>query len=323
MRRAGVTPFLAALVPASLLFAAATGSVPLGWTALWHALWGHGPALDITILWRLRLPRAAAAFATGALLSLSGALLQVLLRNPLADPYVLGISGGASVATLASMLLGLGGAWPELNAFLGALASMAAVFGLSHLRGPWTHTRLLLTGVVIAAGWGAVISLLLAVSPASDIQGMLFWLMGDLSYPRHIVWAYVALATGLALALPLARGLNLYSRGELAAAALGADVRFLRTAVYLLASLMTASAVMIAGSIGFVGLIIPHMLRLAGDSDHRRLLPDSALLGGSFLVLCDTLARSIVAPMELPVGVITALIGVPAFLVLLTRARLP
>ncbi|MDA8365272.1 MAG: iron ABC transporter permease [Gammaproteobacteria bacterium] len=323
MRHGGTTSFLVALVPVSLLFALDTGSVHIGWIALWHALAGKAPALDATIIWRLRLPRTAAAFAVGALLSLSGALLQVLLRNPLADPYVLGISGGAAVAALGSMLLGIGSAWLGLNAFLGSLVSMAIVFGLSHLRGPWTQTRLLLTGVVVAAGWGAAISFMLAVSPASNVQGMLFWLIGDLSYARHIGWAYAALAGGLLLSMPLARSLNLYSRGELVAASLGVSIGLVRTAVYVLASLMTAAAVMLAGSVGFVGLIIPHLLRLLGDSDYRRLLPDSALLGGSFLVVCDTLARSAMAPLQLPVGVITALLGVPVFLILLARARVP
>ncbi len=323
MRRPGVTPFLVVLAPASLLFAIGTGSVHLGWAGLWRALTGNAPALDATIVWTLRLPRAAAAFAVGALLSLSGALLQVLLRNPLADPYVLGISGGAAVAALGSMLLGLGSAWLGLNAFIGSLASMAVVFGLRHMRGPWTQTRLLLTGVVVAAGWGAAISFLLAISPGSDVRGMLFWLIGDLSYANHIGWAYAALAAGLLLSLPLARGLNLYTRGELVAAALGANIGLIRTTVYVLASVMTATAVMLAGSVGFVGLIIPHLLRLLGDSDYRRLIPDSALLGGSFLVICDTLARSAMAPLQLPVGVITALLGVPIFLVLLTRARFP
>ncbi len=323
MRRAGATPFLLALVPLSLLFAVTSGSVHLGWTAVWHALTGRAPALDATIVWRLRLPRAGAAFAVGALLSLSGALLQVLLRNPLADPYVLGVSGGAAVAALASMLLGLGSAWVGLNAFLGSLTSMAVVFGLSRLRGPWTQTRLLLTGVVVAAGWGAAINFMLAISPGSDVQGMLFWLIGDLSFANHAVWAYATLAAGLLMSLPLARSLNLYARGELAAASLGVRIGLVRTIVYVLASVMTASAVMLAGSVGFVGLIIPHLLRLLGDSDYRRLIPDSALLGGSFLVVCDTLARSALAPMQLPVGVVTALLGVPVFLALLTRARVP
>jgi len=321
MPRPIVTLTLLAMAPASLLFALSTGSVHLGWAALWHILNGNARAIDATIVWDLRLPRALAAFAVGALLALSGALLQVLLRNPLADPYVLGISGGAAVAALGSMLLGLGSVWLSVNSFIGSLASMTIVFGLSHARGAWTPTRLLLTGVVVAAGWGAAISFLLAISPSGDLQGMLFWLIGDLSYANHAGWAYATLAAGLLLSLPLARSLNLYVRGELVAAALGANIGLIRVGIYVLASLMTASAVTQAGSVGFVGLIIPHLLRLIGDSDYRRLLPDSALLGGSFLVVCDTLARTALAPTQLPVGVITALLGVPVFLILLARAK--
>ena len=323
MSRSGLTIALCAAAPASLLFALWTGSVHLSLGDIWQILFGHAHGVDATIVRDLRLPRALAAFAVGALLALSGALLQVLLRNPLADPYVLGVSGGAAVAALGSMLLGLGTAWIGTNAFIGSLASTIIVFGLSRASGVWTQSRLLLTGVVIAAGWGAVISFLLAVSPSSNVQGMLFWLIGDMSYARHPAWAGATLAAGLLLSLPLARSLNVYARGELVAAALGADVVFLRTAIYLLASFMTASAVTQAGSVGFVGLIIPHLLRLTGDSDYRRLLPHSALLGGSFLVVCDTLARSLLAPVQLPVGVITALLGVPAFLLLLSRARVP
>ncbi len=150
---------------------------------------------------------------------------------------------------------------------------------------------------------------------------MLFWLIGDLSYAHHAGWAYATLVAGLLRSLPLARDLNLYSRGELVAASLGANVGPVHTTVYVLASPMTASTVMQAGSIGFVGLIIPHLLRLLGDTGHRRLIPHAALLGGSFLVIYDTLARSVMAPLRLPVGVITILLGVPVFLALLARAR--
>lgn len=323
MSRPALTPILFFAAPASLLFAVWTGSVHLGLTDIWQILAGHTRGVDAAIVRDLRVPRALTAFAVGALLALSGALLQVLLRNPLADPYVLGVSGGAAVAALGSMLLGLGAAWISTNAFIGSLASTVIVFGLSRTHGAWTQSRLLLTGVVVAAGWGAAISFLLAISPGSNVQGMLFWLIGDMSYATHPAWAYATLVAGLLLSLPLARSLNLYARGELVAAALGANVVILRTGVYLLASLMTASAVTQAGSVGFVGLIIPHLLRLLGDTDYRRLLPDSALLGGSFLVVCDTLARSALAPIQLPVGVITALLGVPVFLLLLARARIP
>jgi iron complex transport system permease protein len=262
----------------------------------------------------------SSAFVVGGLLALAGALMQVLLRNPLADPYVLGISGGAAVMALAAMLLGLGAAWVNGGALLGALVSMLLVFGLAHGRGQWTPTRLLLTGVVVAAGWGAVISFMLAISPERNLRGMLFWLMGDLGHEAAAIGSWLLLLAGLLIAFSQARPLNLLVRGELQAAALGVDVRPLRMGIYVLASLLTATAVTLAGTIGFVGLVVPHMLRLVVGGDHRVLLPASVLLGGSLLVLADTLARTLLAPQQLPVGVVTALIGVPVFLWLLYRS---
>lgn len=321
-RRLPITLLLLTAAPLSLWFALSQGSLNIGATELWRALLGgHDNATAYLVIHELRLPRALSAFAVGGLLALSGALLQVLLRNPLADPYVLGISGGAAVATLLSMLAGLGTGWLRGNAFLGAMLSMLIVFGLSRAGAAWTQNRLLLTGVVVAAGWGAVISLILAVAPAAQVQGMLFWLIGDLSYASQPGVAIIALVAGLAVSLWLARPLNLLMRGENVAATLGENPARLRLIIYLLASLLTAMAVTLAGSIGFVGLIIPHILRLAGGSDHRFLLPASVLFGGGFLTVADTLARSGAAPMQLPVGVLTALLGVPVFLFLLARTR--
>jgi iron complex transport system permease protein len=320
-RRLPITLLLLAAAPLSLWFALSQGSLNIATTELWRALLGgHDNATAYLVIHELRLPRALSAFAVGGLLALSGALLQVLLRNPLADPYVLGISGGAAVATLLSMLAGLGAGWLRGNAFLGAMLSMLIVFGLSRAGSAWTQNRLLLTGVVVAAGWGAVISLILAMAPAAQVQGMLFWLIGDLSYASQPGVAIVALLTGLAVSLWLARPLNLLMRGD-TFAALGENPARLRLMIYLLASLLTAMAVTLAGSIGFVGLVIPHILRLVGGSDHRFLLPASVLLGGGFLTVADTLARSGAAPMQLPVGVLTALLGVPVFLFLLARTR--
>jgi len=321
-RRLPITLLLLAAAPLSLWFALSQGSLNIGAAELWRALLGgHDNATAYLVIHELRLPRALSAFAVGGLLALSGALLQVLLRNPLADPYVLGISGGAAVATLLSMLAGLGSGWLRGNAFLGAMLSMLIVFGLSRAGSAWTQNRLLLTGVVVAAGWGAVISLILAIAPAAQVQGMLFWLIGDLSYASQPGVAITALVIGLAVSLWLARPLNLLMRGENVAATLGENPARLRLMIYLLASLLTAMAVTLAGSIGFVGLIIPHILRLAGGSDHRFLLPASVLFGGEFLTVADTLARSGAAPMQLPVGVLTALLGVPVFLFLLARTR--
>ena len=320
-RRLLIILILLAAAPLSLWFAVSQGSLDIGGAALWRALFGEPGGTAYLVVHDLRLPRALSAFAVGGLLALSGALLQVLLRNPLADPYVLGISGGAAVAALLAMLAGLGAGWLRAGAFFGAMVSMLVVFGLSRAASVWTQNRLLLTGVVVAAGWGAVISLVLTLAPAAQVQGMLFWLIGDLGYAANPGIALLALVLGLAVSWWLARPLNLLLRGEPVAAALGENPARLRLVIYLLASLLTAMAVTLAGCVGFVGLVIPHILRLAGGSDHRFLLPASVLLGGGFLTVADTLARSWAAPTQLPVGVLTALLGVPVFLYLLVRAR--
>ena len=305
----------------SILFSMASGSMSIGWHDLFSAIHGDGQELATRVLIDLRWPRTAAAYVTGALLALAGGLMQVLLRNPLADPYVLGISGGAAVAALLVLLLGLGGLWLQGAAFTGALLSMLLVFGLSHGHGSWNISRLLLTGVVVAAGWGAAIGFLLALSPEQNLRGMLFWLMGDLSYSTTPTGGFLVLLAGLLTAVTTGRSLNLLTHGELVAASLGVSIQPLRRLIYVLASLLTAAAVTSAGTIGFVGLIVPHMLRLRGVRDHRVLLPASALLGGCLLVLADTLARTVLAPRQLPVGILTALIGVPMFLYLLYHGR--
>ncbi len=318
-RRALITAALLLLAPLSLLYALTVGSVPLSLPEVWRALTSD-TGTHTTLVLELRLPRALAGFAVGGMLALAGALLQVLLRNPLADPYVLGVSGGASVSMLLALLLGAGGLYAGVAGFAGAMVSMLLVFGLSRLGGPWTQTRLLLTGVVLATGWGACISLLLALTPSAQLQGVVFWLLGDLSAATHSGGGIGVLLAGLAAAWLLARPLNVLARGEAVAATLGERPERLRLMIYFLASLLTAVAVSIAGSIGFVGLIIPHLLRLLAGADHRYVLPNAALLGGSFLVVADTLARTAFAPMQLPAGVFTALIGVPVFLVILTRS---
>ncbi|MGD8614550.1 MAG: iron ABC transporter permease [Gammaproteobacteria bacterium] len=279
----------------------------------------HTP--EARILWQLRLPRSLSAFVTGALLGLAGALMQVLLRNPLADPYVLGVSGGASVGTLLALLLGAGSFWTPAWAFSGALLSTLLVFALAHGRGSWDTTRLLLTGVVLAAGWGALISLLLAISPAAEVQGMLFWLMGDLSYARLPAAEAAVLLLLAVTAFGVSSSLNLMAGGALYAASLGVRVAQMRLLIYVGASLATAVAVTQAGNIGFIGLLAPHLLRLGGARDYRLLLPAVVLLGGTLLLLADTLARSLIAPRQLPAGVLTALLGVPLFLFLLYRSR--
>jgi iron complex transport system permease protein len=299
--------------------ALALGSVSLDAAQLWHALTHSETGLDREIVLRLRLPRGCAAFAVGALLALGGTLMQVLLRNPLADPYILGISGGAAVAALAAIWAGWEGGWIEAGAFVGAMVSMALVFGIARGRGDWAPTRLLLTGVIVAAGWTAVVTFILSVAPESKLRGMLFWIMGDLSAAPAPWPALVVALVGLAAVYPFARDFNVMARGELTAAALGVNNAALRGYLFVVASLVTAVAVTTAGSIGFVGLVVPHLLRLAGVGDMRVLLPGAALAGGTLVLAADTLARTVVAPQQLPVGVITAAIGVPIFLYLLRR----
>ena len=311
---------LTLLSGASVLAAGAIGSVSLGWEQWWAALTG-GASEHGELVWRLRLPRAAAAWTVGALLSLSGCLMQVLLRNPLADPYILGVSGGASFAALLGMSAGVASALSPALAWAGALFSILIVFSLARGEGPWSGTRLLLTGVVTASGWAALISLLLTLGPDGSLRGMLFWLIGDLSYARLPWWALFILVVIFIVCVGMARSLNVLAMGETTARLLGEPTRKLLWIVYLLASVLTATAVSIAGNIGFVGLIVPHLMRLLVGSDHRVLLPAAAMFGGLFLVLSDTLARTVLAPRQLPVGVVTALLGVPLFLLLLNRAR--
>lgn len=305
----------------ALFMAVAIGSVAIPPADLWAVITGQGSDLHQTLIFELRAPRALAGFATGGLLAVAGALMQILLRNPLADPYVLGVSGGASVGALAAMLAGTGTAVLSGSAFAGALLSTFLVFGLAHGTGSWTPARLLLTGIVVASGWGAVITLMLAIGPTDKLPGMLYWLMGDLTYAQTPWPALILLVLVCLLVIPLGRSLNVLARGPLQAAALGVAVRPLEWTIYILASLLTALAVTTAGSIGFVGLVVPHMLRLVLGNDQRLILPACALAGGALLTLADTLARIVIAPEQLPVGVITALLGVPTFLVLLYRSR--
>jgi iron complex transport system permease protein len=315
---------LARLAVLSLFVALAAGSMAVSFADVLRAISGSGDGLAVEVIRGLRLPRALAAFACGGLLALAGALMQVLLRNPLADPYVLGISGGAAVGALAAMLAGLALALINLFAFAGAFAAMLVVFGLAHGDSSWTRTRLLLTGVIVASGCGAVVALIMTIAPEEELRGMLFWLMGDLGHSSSPWPALAVLALGLLAMLPFSRELNLLSRGDTLAQALGVSVDRVKLGIYVLASLLTAVAVTTAGSIGFIGLVVPHLVRLAmirlgWGNDQRLLLPASALFGGSLLLLADTLARTVIAPQQLPVGVLTALLGVPVFLFLLGR----
>ncbi|WP_407279649.1 iron ABC transporter permease [Aromatoleum evansii] len=304
----------------ALVWALSAGDLPIGLADVFGALFRGAEGMAADVVRELRLPRAVAVFVCGGLLALAGALMQVLLRNPLADPYVLGVSGGAAVGALAAMLVGASSWVVDGAAFGGALAAMLVVFGLAHGDGSWTQTRLLLTGVIVAAGCGAAVTLMLSLATDTRLQSMLFWLMGDASGASRPWPALVVLVAGLAVVLPVARDLNVLARGETTASALGVRVRRLRYLLYVLASLLTAAAVTLVGSVGFVGLVVPHLVRFAIGNDQRLLLPAALLAGGTLLTLADTAARTVMAPVQLPVGVLTALIGVPVFLFLLSRS---
>ena len=309
---------LSAMSLGSLAVALSVGSSPASLATLLGG--AEADALWRDVILQLRLPRALAAFGAGASLALAGAMMQVLLRNPLADPYILGTSGGAAVAALAAMMAGAVGLLIDVAAFAGALGSTLLVFTLARTHSDRAPGRLLLTGVVVAAGWGAAISLMLALAPERNLRGMLFWLMGDFSFASEAAPALAMAGGALLIGLLIAPSMNLLASGDKQAALLGVAVRPMRTALYFLSSLLTAIAVTTAGTVGFVGLVTPHLVRLMVGNDHRIVLPCATLAGGTLVVLADTVARTIVAPQQLPVGAITAILGVPLFLVLFRQS---
>jgi iron complex transport system permease protein len=304
-----------------VLIALLAGTFPVSARQVLESLLFPMPGVVHDVIWQLRMPRALAAFACGGLLSLAGVLLQVLLRNPLADPYILGISGGAALGALLAMVAGAAAAAVKGAAFAGALAAIVIVLSVG-LRARDTNVyRLLLTGVVLSSGFAALVSLTLSLAPAGQLKGMLFWLMGDLSFAESPAAAWAVLLVATAIATVLAVRLDLLALGELKAQSLGVSARSLQLGVFLIAAAATVAAVDLAGTIGFVGLMVPHAVRLLGFVQHRLLVPFAILTGGSFLVLADTAARTVWAPHQLPVGVLTALFGVPAMLWLLGRSR--
>ena len=329
-RSAIILAAMIALALASLIIAGMTGSIALALAdlpgALLEVVGGTSSTLTATLL-DLRLSRALTAFVTGAALSLAGVMMQALLRNPLADPYVLGISAGASVGALAALLF-MGALWMvDAAAFFGAVSVSMLLYLLARrdLRGGTAAeggaSLLLLTGVILSSACMAVVTLMLSIAPESRLRGMVFWMIGDLSGASLRVVPWLVLAGGLLFALRSARALNVMALHAEGAATLGIRVGALRKGLFFCSGLLTASAVSSAGSIGFVGLIVPHALRFACGPDHRLLIPAAALAGGTFLVLADTLARTVLAPQQLPVGVVTAMIGAPVFLYQLHRLR--
>lgn len=319
---------LAAL--AGIVQACLVGSVHVSFVQLFSAfpeLVQHTPSTLAATLLELRLGRALSAFVTGGTLALAGVMMQALLRNPLADPYVLGVSGGAAVGALAAMLF-MATAWMiDAAAFAGAVVIALLLYGLARrdLRGGTAAeggaSLLLLTGVILSSGSMALVTLMLSIAPEGRLRGMIFWMIGDLSGTQLRWLPWLVLGAAMLFAQRVARSINVMALHAEAAATLGVRVGALRQGLFLCAALLTASAVTSAGSIGFVGLIVPHACRFALGPDHRLLMPSSVLVGGTFLVLADTLARTVLAPQQLPVGVVTAMIGVPVFLLQLHHIR--
>jgi iron complex transport system permease protein len=325
-RAARVLALLLAGLACVSLLAISLGSSSLSLAGVLSTLFGQAPSAAASdIVWRVRLPRVLLGGCVGAALASAGALFQGLLRNPLADPFVLGISGGAALAGVAVLgvgsSLGLSHAAVPPAAFAGALAACALLYAIAGSRGRGLPGALLLTGVVFNAIASAAIVFVASVAGMAEGTSIFLWLIGSLSAARAPAIGFVAglLAAGLAIALPASRNLNLLALGEESARQLGVDVEREQRRLLFATALMVGAAVSVSGLVGFVGLIVPHCLRLTLGPDHRLLVPASALAGAAFLILCDTAARSLLPGRELPVGAITALAGGPLFLWLLRR----
>ena len=321
-----VAPVLAALLALSVLAGVRFGSVPTPTSVVLDVLVGGGERMERDIVLGLRLPRVLLGVLVGGGLAVAGATFQALLRNPLAEPYILGISGGASVGAVIVLATGwvATGSWTlPLAAFAGALLAVVLVFRVATATGRAMDVRvLLLAGVVVAAFFSACIAFILAVSPARTVQSAVLWIMGSLAAAdwRSVTLTAVYTLPAVLLLAGLARSLNLMAIGEETAHYLGTDVEGVKRLSLGVAALVTAAGVAVAGVIGFVGLVVPHAVRLLTGSDHRWLLPLSFLAGAAFLTLADLAARLALAPTEIPIGVVTAFVGVPFFLALLRRS---
>ena len=286
---------------------------------------GAGTETERAIILSLRFPRALLAGLVGAGLSVSGAIFQALLRNPLADPYILGVSSGAAVGAIIAILMGLSSLsiGLPLASFIGAFLTILIVFNFGRQDGKMHPNTLLLAGVIIGSFLSALIMFFISISQKEELHTIIFWLMGDFSFsnPQAVYMIFPYIFFGFIFLYLRARQLNLILSGEESALQMGVDVERLKLISYLLASLITAASVSVCGLIGFVGLIVPHSVRLIFGPDHRLLLPSAALIGASFLIASDTFARTLLAPTELPVGVITAAFGGPFFIYLLRTRK--
>ncbi|HEY3732166.1 MAG TPA: iron ABC transporter permease [Steroidobacteraceae bacterium] len=313
---AGLTAVSLAALGAALL----VGSAGLTPAAALRAVFGGGDDFSRMIVQTVRLPRAIAGFAVGSLLALAGVLLQALFRNPLADPLIVGVSGGAAIGALTGMLLGAGVA--AMHSYATAGGTLVALAVLLLARGGGA-TRLLLCGVVLASACGAVLTVLLTLADNGQLRGMVFWLAGDLSWAQRPALLLVAAGATLVLAFLGGRWLNVLGSGERHSVTVGISPGPARLSVFVLSAALTSIAVIGGGMIGFVGLIAPHLVRLGLDtSDHRVIAPAAALAGGSLLCVADLIARTVAEPRQLPVGAVMALIGAPVFILMLRqRAR--
>jgi iron complex transport system permease protein len=319
--------FLLCLLAGSSLFSLCVGSVEISGKKIISLIFGGQGAAEYNILFNIRLPRILLGFAVGGALSLAGVISQGMFRNPLVEPYTLGISGGAALGVCLNIVLGfnrnLGLISLPLCGFMGAVSVILIVYFLSRRKGILKIQGLLLTGVMISFISSGLVMLIMTLGRAEDLHGIVFWIMGSLEEPN---WALIKLAvfislSGLVMTYLFCKELNVLSLGEEEAAHLGVDVERTKLALFLLASILTGCSVAVAGIIGFVGLTVPHLVRMFLGSDHRITLAASFFTGGAFLILCDTLARIVVSPLELPVGVITGILGGGLFVYVLARGR--
>jgi len=326
VKRSGLLFLLILVTAVAVIASLRFGAVSLSTSQTIDGLLGRGDEVHRTIVRDLRLPRALLGLLVGGGLALAGAVFQALLRNPLAEPYILGISGGSAAGAVIVLALGLtsGSSWAlPLAAFAGALVAILLVFRVAAAAGRRLDVRvLLLAGVVVGAFFTACIAFVLSISEARTVRSAVLWMMGSLAGAN---WQAVAMAAAYTVPaavvlIGLARALNLLAVGEETAQYLGTDVEGVKRLAYVIASLITAAGVAVAGVIGFVGLIVPHGVRLIVGSDHRVLLPASFVAGAAFLTFADVVARVLLRPAEVPIGVITAFVGVPLFLILLRRS---
>ncbi len=336
-RTASLTVGLGAALVGLVILSGSIGSVPVhplqaAQIVIGHLLpgmpWmsdGSLTSLQDQAVWQFRLPRTLLAALAGAGLALAGALMQVTVRNPLAEPYILGVSSGASVGAVLVIVLGsaaLGGLSMNVAAFAGALAACAAVWALALKSGSLSPTRMILAGVALGTLLSAVTSYLTISTDAQNVVGVLFFLLGSVSAATmpSLIGPAVALVIAASVAALLARSLNALMTGDESAASLGIDAAKLRGLLLVIASLLTGAVVSVSGGIGFVGLVVPHIARIAVGADHRRLLPITVLGGAVFLVVADLMARTVAAPTEIPLGILTAFVGAPFFLWLMRRS---